>query len=102
MARPIPCRRISATSKFLAVKFYIRTTRYMMSSKIDYVTLNDTLIINYLDICADYLYENPERENPQIKGAFKPLLDRINTDNLIKTAYLNDDKTFGQMALWKK
>ena len=95
MARPIPCRRISATSKFLAVKFYIRTTRYMMSSKIDYVTLNDTIFM-------DYLYENPARENPQIKGAFKPLLDRINTDNLIKTAYLNDDKTFGQMALWKK
>jgi len=35
MARPIPCRRISATSKFLAVKFYIeRQDIYALMEKI--------------------------------------------------------------------
>jgi hypothetical protein len=52
-------------------------------------------------VFMDYLYENPERENSNIKGAFKPLLDRIMTDDLIKSAYLNDNNPSSPLEYFK-
>ena len=55
-----------------------------MSSKIDYVSLNDVVF-------NDYLYGNPEVHNSFLKRKLKVLFDTIAHDDVIQGCYLNDN-----------